>query len=1550
MDGNGQDAGDTILYSFVITNTGNVTLTTVGISDAKVGPVTCAVTTLAPGDTTTCTKTYTLTQADVDAGSVDNTATAAGTPPTGAPVTATDSTSTTITQTKAISLDKQAGTPTGSTAGSTITYTFVVTNTGNVTLTSVGITDVKVGAVTCPVTTLAPGATTTCTATYTVTQADVDSGHVANTATASGTPPTGAPVTATDSTDTTLTSAPAITLDKQAGAIADLDGNGQDAGDTILYSFVVENTGNVTLTSVGITDAKVGAVTCPVTTLAPGATTTCTATYTLTQADVNAGVVNNTATASGTPPTGAPVTATDSTSTTVTRTPTILLDKQAGAVTDVDGNGPDAGDTIDYSFVVTNTGNVTLTSVAVTDVKVGAVSCPATTLLPGASTTCTATYTLTQGDIDAGHVANSATARGTPPTGPNVTSTDTTDTPIPTGPSITLDKVAGTPTGNTINSTIPYTFVLTNTGNVTLTSVNVSDPKVGSVSCPSTTLAPGAQMTCTATYTLGLADVNAGHVANTATASGTPPTGPAVTATDSTDTTIPETPAILLDKQTSGVTDLDGNGTDAGDLVTYVFVVTNTGNVTLSSGSLTDPIVTNITCPVGALIPGASTTCHGDYTLTQDDIDAGSLSNTATATGTAPSGTTVSATDTVVTPLSGDASITLEKVAGLPSGTTPGSTITYTFTVTNSGTVTLTDIAVTDPKVGAVTCPATELAPNESVVCTATYTLTVADFDAGKVINTASAAGTPPIGDPVGATDSTSTDLPRTPSIAVDKQASNLTGNRVGDTIDYTFVITNTGNVTLSQVGITDPKVGAVSCPGTTLAPGATLICSTTYTLTQADVDSGHVANSAIASGIPPTGPPAVTAEPDTTDTPIDPDASISIDKQAGAPSGNAAGDTIDYSFVVTNTGNVTLDPVLVSDPLVTVTCPNDALASDATMTCTATYTLTQADVDAGVVDNTATVTGTDPDGGDVTDTDSTSSPITQTPAVQLDKQAGAPSGSAAGDTIGYSFLVTNTGNVTLDPVSIDDPTVGAVVCPVSVLAPGDSTTCTATYTLTQADVDAGHVANTATVSGTPPTGPDVTASDDTDTPITSGPAVTLVKSASAPSVDAVGGTIDYSFVVTNTGNVTLDPVTVDDPLVGPVDCPVTSLAPGDSATCTATYTLSQADVDAGSVTNTATVTGTPPSGPDVTGDDSVTTPVGQDPSVSLVKQSAGVSDLDGNGPDAGDTIDYSFLVTNTGNVTLDPVSIDDPTVGPVDCPVTSLAPGAATVCTATYTVTLADADAGSVVNTATVTATPPTGPDVSDSDSVTTPVAAGPAIGLVKTAGVPSGTAAGDTIDYTFVVTNSGTVTLSGIAVSDPTVGAVDCPVDTLAPGASTTCTATYTLTQEDVDAGAVNNTATATGTPPSGDPVEATDSVTTPIDQTPSVTLDKQAGTPSGSAAGDTIDYTFLVTNTGNVTLDPVSIDDPTVGAVVCPVTSLAPGDSTTCTATYTLTQADVDAGHVANTATVSGTPPTGPDVTATDNTDTPIAAGPSITIDKQAGAPSGNAAGDTINYSSS
>jgi hypothetical protein len=106
-------------------------------------------------------------------------------------------------------------------------------------------------------------------------------------------------------------------------------------------------------------------------------------------------------------------------------------------------------------------------------------------------------------------------------------------------------------------------------------------------------------------------------------------------------------------------------------------------------------------------------------------------------------------------------------------------------------------------------------------------------------------------------------------------------------------------------------------------------------------------------------------------------------------------------------------------------------------------------------------------------------------------------------------------------------------------------------------------------------------------------PALTLVKSASASSYSVPGTPITYSYYVDNTGNVILDPITVTDPMVGlsPVTCPVQSLAPGDAETCSASYITTQADLDAGSITNTATASGTPPSGTAVTARSTVTVP-----------------------------------------------------------------------------------------------------------------------------------------------------------------------------------------------------------------------------------------------------------------------------------------------------------------------------------------------------------------------
>ena len=133
-------------------------------------------------------------------------------------------------------------------------------------------------------------------------------------------------------------------------------------------------------------------------------------------------------------------------------------------MTDVNGDGKtDLGDTIAWSFLVTNTGTVTFTSVGVSDSTAGAVTCPSSTLAPGASETCTAdaAHTITQTDVSAGVVNNTATAHGTPPSGPVVTSpTSSTSTPVEKfadEPSadpreeFTDDSIAVSPAGASLN-------------------------------------------------------------------------------------------------------------------------------------------------------------------------------------------------------------------------------------------------------------------------------------------------------------------------------------------------------------------------------------------------------------------------------------------------------------------------------------------------------------------------------------------------------------------------------------------------------------------------------------------------------------------------------------------------------------------------------------------------------------------------------------------------------------------------------------------------------------------------------------------------------------------------------------------------------------------------------------------------------------------------------------------------------------------------------------------------------------------------------------------
>ncbi|GAT88312.1 hypothetical protein [Paenarthrobacter nicotinovorans] len=1658
--------GDKITYTFTATNTGNVALTDVVITDPLAGLSTLTYSwpgtpgTLLPGETVTAMATYSITQADIDAGHVANSATTSGNPPTGPPVIPPPGTTDTpLTPGPAMEFSKSADASdiqNPSVVGDIITYTFTAKNTGNVKLSNVSINDPLAGlsalVYSWPGTPgeLLPGQTVTATATYAITQADIDAGHVANTATTTGTPPTGPAVTPPPAgTDTPLTPGPAMEFTKTADASAIR--NPSVVGDVITYTFTAKNTGNVTLKNVSITDPLAGlsalSYVWPGTPgeLLPGQTVTATATYAITQADIDAGHVANSATTTGTPPSGPPVTPPPGTTDTpLTPAPAMELTKTADA--SAVQNPTKVGDVITYTFTAKNTGNVKLTNVSITDPLAGlsalAYTWPGTAgeLLPGQTVTATATYAVTQADIEAGHVANTATTTGTPPTGPAVTPPPAgTDTPLTPGPAMEFTKTADASAirnPSVVGDVITYTFTAKNTGNVKLSNVSITDPLAGlsalAYNWPGTPgeLLPGQTVTATATYAITQADIDAGHVANSATTTGTPPSGPPVTPPPGT-TDTPLTPGPAMEFTKSADSSAVQNPTNVGDVITYSFSAKNTGNVTLKNVSISDPLLGlsalayNWPGTPGELLPGQTVTATATYAVTQADIDAGHVANSATTTGTPPSGPPVTpppgTTDTPLTPAPAMQFTKSADASGIQNPSVVGDIITYTFTAKNTGNVKLSNVSITDPLAGlsalAYTWPGTagELLPGQTVTATATYAITQADIDAGHVANSATTTGTPPSGPPVTPPPGT-TDTPLTPAPAMEfTKTADASGIQnpsvVGDRVIYTFTAKNTGNVKLSNVSITDPLAGlsalAYTWPGTPgeLLPGQTVTATATYAITQADIDAGHVANSATTTGTPPSGPP-VTPPPGTTDTPLTPAPAMEFTKSADSSAiqdPSVVGDIITYTFTAKNTGNVTLKNVSITDPLAGLSAlsyvwpgtPGELLTGQ-TVTATATYAITQADINAGHVVNSATTTGTPPVGPPVTPPPGTTdTPLTPAPAMQFTKSADTSAvkdPSMVGDVITYTFTAKNTGNVNLSNVSITDPLAGLsalnYVWPGTPgeLLPGQTVTATATYAITQSDIDAGHVANSATTTGTPPSGPPVTPPPGTtDTPLTPEPGMEFTKTADASAIQnptKVGDVITYSFSAKNTGNVTLKNVTITDQLAGlsalVYSWPGTpgELLPGQTVTATATYAVTQADIEAGHVANSATTTGTPPTGPPVTPPPGTTdTPLTPAPAMEFTK-SADASAVQ-NPAEVGDVITYTFTAKNSGNVTLKNVAITDPLAGLSALTYTwpgaagILLPGETVTATATYAVTQADIDAGHVANSATTTGTPPSGPPVTPPPGTTdTPLTPAPAMEFTKTAdasGVQNPTKVGDIVKYAFTAKNTGNVTLKNVTITDQLAGLSALSYNwpgtpgELLPGQTVTATATYAITQADIDAGHVANSATTTGTPPSGPPVTPPPGTTdTPLTPAPAMEFTKSADDSAvhdPSKAGDLITYTFTAKNTGNVTLKNVVIDDPLAGLSALTYSwpgaagTLLPGETVTATATYAITQADIDAGHVANSATTTGTPPVGPPVTPPPGeTDTPLTPAPGMEFTKTADASavhSPSKVGDLITY---
>ncbi|WP_299524415.1 gliding motility-associated C-terminal domain-containing protein, partial [Winogradskyella sp.] len=300
-------------------------------------------------------------------------------------------------------------------------------------------------------------------------------------------------------------------------------------------------------------------------------------------------------------------------------------------------------------------------------------------------------------------------------------------------------------------------------------------------------------------------------------------------------------------------------------------------------------------------------------------------------------------------------------------------------------------------------------------------------------------------------------------------------------------------------------------------------------------------------------------------------------------------------------------------------------------------------------------------------------------------------------------YTVTNTGNTTVFDVSVTEDAAdftGTGTLPTPVYQSGGSDedgeadledmivgsgtiVYTATYAITQADIDTGIVINQAVANGTAPLGDPV--GDDSDDPndptglddptvteIIQVPMISLIKTT-LPLTDtngdgiegSLGDLISYVFVVENTGNVTLTNIQVEDLLPGLnlVGGPIAQLLPGeiDNSTFTATYEITQIDLDIGSVTNSASVRSEGPGGdlgdpsddvedisddpndpndddPNGDGDpdDPTVTPVNSIFDLEVTKE------VDETRPVVGDEVTFTIEVANIGNVTATNVVIDE--------------------------------------------------------------------------------------------------------------------------------------------------------------------------------------------------------------------------------------------------------------------------------------------------------------------
>ena len=661
-----------------------------------------------------------------------------------------------------------------------------------------------------------------------------------------------------------------------------------------------------------------------------------------------------------------------------------------------------------------------------------------------------------------------------------------------------------------------------------------------------------------------------------------------------------------------------------------------------------------------------------------------------------------------------------------------GDKIKYTITATNTGDVSgkttiedtvpvgteLIESSVTDN--GKITTTTdnrkqiswnVELGANESIE--RTFIVEVKDIS-GKIENVATVGGVP-----------TNPDKKDTADIKVVKEVTDIKRNQeslgkdvkvqAGDVIEYKIKVTNTGSLDLTNVVLDEKLVGininAKDLKIGDLKAGDSKEISATYTVTyEKDIkgkadENGNplpIINEVFVKGESvPTKPDQKSEEvsdDSKVETPVEEAPSYDISKIADKEKVTTAGEEITYTITVTNTGNTILKDLTVRDDMLGIDKVISEIKINGTNVISAQYTVTQDDIDkGGVIKNIVTV------GDKETERDVN---VEQNPGYTAVKTADKEKVTTAGEEIIYTITVTNTGNTTLKDIAVKDDMAG-INTKIDTIEVGKSASVTGTYTVKQSDIDKGGMIHNAATAGdkTP----------EKDVPVEQNSSYTAVKTADKEKVTAAGEIITYTITVKNTGNTTLTDITVKDDMAG-IDTKIDTIEVGKSASVTGTYTVKQEDIDkGGKIHNVATVGDKSPER-DVEVEQNPCILVNKDATAVKAKDAEGFTDITETTkvrPD--DVIEYTIVVTNTGNTTLEDIKITDSlnvkyddkdvNAGNTVYTIESLEPGKYVEIKVYYTVTAEDVKTeGTINNVATATAKDGTHDDDNDNKVVKNP------------------------------------------------------------------------------------------------------------------------------------------------------------------------------------------------------------------------------------------------------